>query len=84
MRYAHIVDPRTGLGVVDAPTVTVVAPDATTADALASALTVMDCASGVKLTHSVDGAWATVAGNTSWATGQQPERASRPIGDNRP
>lgn len=77
VRYAHIVDPRTGLGVVDAPTVTVVAPDATTADALASALTVMDRASGMKLTRSVDGAWATVTGSASWMTGQQPERASQ-------
>jgi thiamine biosynthesis lipoprotein len=77
VRYAHIVDPRTGLGVVDAPIVTVVARDATTADALASALTVMDRASGMELTRSVGGAWATVAGSTSWTTGHKPERASQ-------
>lgn len=38
VRYSHIVDPRTGLGVPDAPTVAVVAPGAVTADVLASAL----------------------------------------------
>jgi thiamine biosynthesis lipoprotein len=40
VRYAHVVDPRTGLGVTAARTVTVIAPDATTADALATALVV--------------------------------------------
>jgi len=41
VRHSHILDPRTGLGVVARPLVTVVAADATTADALASALSVL-------------------------------------------
>jgi thiamine biosynthesis lipoprotein len=41
VRYSHIVDPRTGLGLTTRRTVTVLAPDATLADALASALTVL-------------------------------------------
>ena len=41
IRYSHIVDPRTGLGVVGSTGVTVIAPDATTADALA---TTTECA----------------------------------------
>ena len=36
-----MVDPRTGLGVTTPSSVTVVAPDCTTADALASALSVL-------------------------------------------
>ncbi|HUG40899.1 MAG TPA: FAD:protein FMN transferase [Longimicrobiales bacterium] len=55
-RYSHIVDPRTGLGVTRSRAVTVVAPDATTADVLASALSVLDDAAGRALVASVPGA----------------------------
>ncbi|MFM7289894.1 MAG: FAD:protein FMN transferase [Planctomycetia bacterium] len=41
IRYSHIVDPRTGLGVVGSTAVTVVAADCTTADALATAASVL-------------------------------------------
>jgi thiamine biosynthesis lipoprotein len=40
-RYSHVVDPRTGLGVSGPAAVTVIAPDATTADALATAASVL-------------------------------------------
>jgi thiamine biosynthesis lipoprotein len=40
-RYSHIVDPRTGLGVAGLAAVTVVAADCTTADALATAASVL-------------------------------------------
>lgn len=40
-RYSHIVDPRTGLGVAGPAAVTVVARDCTTADALATAASVL-------------------------------------------
>ncbi|MEZ6196189.1 MAG: FAD:protein FMN transferase [Planctomycetota bacterium] len=40
-RYSHIVDPATGLGLVDAPPVTVVAADGARADAMASAISVL-------------------------------------------
>jgi thiamine biosynthesis lipoprotein len=40
-RYSHIVDPRTGLGVKGPAAVTVVARDCTTADALATAASVL-------------------------------------------
>ena len=39
-RYSHIIDPRTGLGVSHGKQVTVLAPNCTLADALASALSV--------------------------------------------
>jgi thiamine biosynthesis lipoprotein len=40
VRYSHIVDPRRGLGVTGGAEVTIVAPDAATADALATAIAV--------------------------------------------
>jgi thiamine biosynthesis lipoprotein len=41
VRYSHIVDPRTGLGVTSTRVARVIAEDAATADALATALTVL-------------------------------------------
>jgi thiamine biosynthesis lipoprotein len=41
VRYSHILDPRTGLPLTDRRTVTVIAPDAAAADALASAVSVL-------------------------------------------
>jgi thiamine biosynthesis lipoprotein len=55
VRYSHIVDPRTGLGVPDSPTVVVLAADATTADVLASALSVLDSAVGLRLVQAIEG-----------------------------
>ena len=40
-RYSHIIDPRTGQGAAAAASVTVIAPTATTADAWATALSVL-------------------------------------------
>jgi thiamine biosynthesis lipoprotein len=42
VRYAHILDPRTGIGLINAPTVGVIAPSATLSDAIATAAVVMD------------------------------------------
>ena len=69
VRYAHVVDPRTGLGVVHAPTVTVGAPTATSADVLASVLSIMDTPSGDALIQRTEGAWART---------YDPERQTRP------
>jgi thiamine biosynthesis lipoprotein len=41
VRYSHVVDPRTGLGVTERHLVTVIADDATFADAAATALSVL-------------------------------------------
>jgi thiamine biosynthesis lipoprotein len=49
VRYSHIVDPRTGLGVAGRSAVTVVAPDGTTADALATAASVLGPEAGLDL-----------------------------------
>ena len=48
-RYSHIVDPRTGLGVAGPAAVTVIAPDCTTADALATAASVLGPEQGLAL-----------------------------------
>ncbi len=48
-RYSHLVDPRTGLGLTDHSSVTVIAPDGITADALASAVSVLGPEKGLKL-----------------------------------
>jgi len=40
-RYSHIIDPRTGLGVIDQKVINVIASNGTLADALASAISIM-------------------------------------------
>lgn len=55
VRYAHIVDPRTGQPARAAASVTVVAPDCTTADALATALSVLGPTEGLRLVETLDG-----------------------------
>ena len=62
-RYSHIVDPRTGLGLSARTSVTIVAPDCTTADALATAVCVLGPEKGMKLierTESVAGLFVYV------------------------
>jgi len=48
-RYSHIVDPKTGLGLTERCGVTVIAPDGITADALATAVSVLGPERGLKL-----------------------------------
>ena len=60
VRYSHIVDPRTGLGLTNRIAVTVIAPDAATADALASAISVLGPAAGLELLDAFPGASASV------------------------
>jgi thiamine biosynthesis lipoprotein len=59
-RYAHIVDPRTGLGVVDRCSVTVVARDGATADSLDTAVYVLGPDRGLPLVESTPGAAALI------------------------
>jgi len=54
-RYSHIVDPRTGLGVAGPAAVTVVAADCTTADALATAASVLGPVAGLELVARMEG-----------------------------
>ncbi len=47
-RYSHIVDPQTGLGLTERSSITLVAPNCTTADAWASAVSVLGIEKGVQ------------------------------------
>jgi thiamine biosynthesis lipoprotein len=49
VRYSHIVDPRTGLGLTDHSLVTVLAPTGMEADSLATAISVLGPKAGLKL-----------------------------------
>ncbi len=59
-RYSHIVDPRTGIGLTDHSLVTIIARDCTTADALATAVSVLGPTDGISLVQRTPGAEAMV------------------------
>lgn len=52
-RYSHIVDPKTGLGLTERIQVSVIAPNATTTDALDTAVSVMGAKRGLALIDSL-------------------------------
>ena len=52
-RYSHLLDPRTGIGLTDHCSVTVIAPTAMAADGLASALSVLGPEAGLKLIEAM-------------------------------
>jgi thiamine biosynthesis lipoprotein len=60
IRYAHIVNPKTGTGVIGPLSATVIAPTATLSDALATALCVMESERGLRLIDSLRGAAALI------------------------
>lgn len=57
-RYSHIVDPRTGQALVGRSSVTVIAPNGTTSDSLATAVSVLGPKRGAELIESIQGAAA--------------------------
>jgi thiamine biosynthesis lipoprotein len=59
-RYSHIVDPRTGLGLTDRSSVTVVAKDCTTADAYATAVSVLGPKKGIEVIDRLEDAAAFI------------------------
>ncbi len=59
-RYSHLVDPRTGIGLTDHSSVTVIASDAMTADVLASAVSVLGPKAGLKVIDAAEGTAAFV------------------------
>ncbi|QDU38871.1 Thiamine biosynthesis lipoprotein ApbE precursor [Maioricimonas rarisocia] len=60
VRYSHIVDPATGLGLTQSSSVTVIAPDGMTADSLASAVSVLGPKVGLKLIEQTKGIEALI------------------------
>lgn len=73
-RWSHIVDPRTGLGVAGPAAVTVIAPDGTTADALATAASVLGPEEGGELIRRFPAAAARFV----WREGETPKVSSTP------
>ncbi|MCK4413714.1 MAG: FAD:protein FMN transferase [Candidatus Eisenbacteria sp.] len=71
-RISHILDPRSGWPVTDPASVTVIAPDALTADALATALSVLGAEKGLALADSLPGVEALIVGGDAAA----PRRAA--------
>ena len=63
VRYSHILDPRTGRPLTGRRQATVVAPDATTSDMLATALCVLSAAEAVTLADGMPGT-AAMRGTT--------------------
>lgn len=61
VRYSHIVDPRTGLGLTDHSLVTVIARDGLTADGLSTAVSVLGPEAGLNLVESEPGAAVFIA-----------------------
>jgi thiamine biosynthesis lipoprotein len=64
VRYSHIVDPRTGLGVTGRSSVTVVAPEGALADALATAASVLEPERALALVDSWNGVAAFFVRNS--------------------
>jgi len=60
VRYSHIVDPKTGLGLTERSSVTVIAADGITADSLASAVSVLGQEKGIAFVDQTNGAAALV------------------------
>lgn len=60
VRYSHIVDPRTGMALTGHRSVTVVAANGTTADGLATAVSVMEPQAGLHLVEATSGAAALI------------------------
>jgi thiamine biosynthesis lipoprotein len=53
-KFSHIIDPRTGRPVSNVPSSTVVAPTAATADALSTAISVMELGKALDLINSLE------------------------------
>jgi thiamine biosynthesis lipoprotein len=67
-RYSHIIDPSDGMGVRTSPSVTVIARSGTTADALATALSIMPVADGIRLVESLGETSAAIVRRSSTST----------------
>jgi thiamine biosynthesis lipoprotein len=59
-RYSHIIDPRTGIALTDHSSVTIIAPTAMQADALASGVSVLGPIEGMKLIERTPGVAALI------------------------
>jgi thiamine biosynthesis lipoprotein len=74
IRYSHIVDPATCLGLTNRIQDTIIAPNATMTDGLDTALSVMDVQRGLKLVDSLPGAAALFLKKVRGQTNAFPSR----------
>ena len=84
VRYSHIVDPKTGMALTGRSSVTIVAPNCTTSDGLATAVSVLGPERGLELVKDTPGAGVlfvkeTAAGNRAWALKFPPEGRGAPL-----
>lgn len=81
VRYSHIVDPKTGLGLTHRSSVTVISPDGADADGLATAVTILGPEKGLKLIEQSQGAAALIvlAGDEGLIVRESPDFASHVI-----
>ena len=80
VRYSHIFDPRTGRALTGRSSVTVVARDGTTSDALATAVSVLGGEGGTRLADKTAGAAALVIQETSGRLRTYESRRWRALG----
>lgn len=78
-RYSHIIDPRTGMALTNRIAVTVVAQDCTTADALASAISVLGPTEAKKLLKKFPHTFVQIAFEASDGTWQKINFGSAPF-----
>ncbi|VTS06715.1 FAD:protein FMN transferase [Tuwongella immobilis] len=69
VRYSHIVDPRTGLGLIGRRNVTVIAPRGIIADSHTKPVSILPPETSLKLIEAIDGAAALIV--TATPTGEQ-------------
>lgn len=64
VRYSHIVDPRTGIGLTERKMVTVIAPDGITADSMTKVASLLPPKRAQKLIDAIDGAATQIVRRT--------------------
>lgn len=74
-RYSHIVDPRTGLGLIGRISVTVIARDGTAADSLTKLVAILGPERGLPIIDRIDGASALFIRKTE--TGEEAFKSKR-------
>ncbi len=78
VRYSHIVNPATGLGLTERIQVTIIAPDATTTDGLATAVSVLGVKRGLALVDSLPRVSALIVTKDEGQTRSFPSRRFKP------
>ena len=74
-RFSHVIDPRTGLGVIGHSSVTVIAPDCVTADSYTKPICVLGPEAGFKLIEATPGAAAFMEREINCADGTKKTQA---------